>query len=170
VARELIAKCSGPTAAWRSSFKMASIVQRAERSIKEALKRLGAATQKAPDGVTLEYRINGERNELLARAGLTKPEPVAESNVAYLRGLLDAANIKITELEEQDREKDARITQLEKQVRERDVEIAELKARLGETGPSSSVAAKADQYVAEQMERLEKEESEQAPPPKETIH
>jgi hypothetical protein len=90
--------------------------------------------------------------------------------VAYWRGLLDAANVKIIELEEQDRVKDARITQLEQQVRERDAEIAELKARLGETGPSSSVAAKADQYVAEQKERLEKEEAGQAAPPKQTVH
>jgi hypothetical protein len=89
--------------------------------------------------------------------------------VAHWRGLLDAANDKIVELEERDSEKDARITQLEEQVRERDVEIAELKARLGETGPSSCLAA-AVQYVAERRERLEEEEAGQAAPPKSTVH
>jgi hypothetical protein len=172
VVREAVVNFTGPNAEWRTVRKMASIIGRADVAVKHALTRLGDAvgTRRGANGVDIECRINGERNELLALAGLAKPAPVVEPTVAYWRDLLDAANVKIMELEEQDREKDARITQLEEQVRERDVEIAELKARLGEIGPSSSVAAKADQYVAEQMERLEKEEAGQAAPSVENIH
>jgi hypothetical protein len=122
VVREVIAAFSGAKAEWRTVSKMASTITRAESSVRDALKRLGdAAKPRKNADRNIEYRINGERNEPLVRASPTEPAP-AEPGVAFWRNLLDAANVKIIELEEQDREKDARITQLEEQVRERDVE------------------------------------------------
>ena len=143
VACELIAKCSGPYAAWRTSSNMASIVGRAECCVKEALKCLGAATQKALDGITLEHRINGERNELFAKLG--------EHD---LRRQLDEANAEIVKLRAENAELKHKVALLEGR---RPIEL-----------PSSSVAAKADQYFREQSERLEKEEAEQVAPSNET--
>jgi hypothetical protein len=165
VVREVIAAFSGAKAEWRPVSKMWSTIKRAESSVRDALKRLGDAAKprKNADG-SIEFRINGERNELLARANPAKPAP-AEPVVASLRSLLDAANVKIIELEAQGRERNARITQLEEQVRERNAEIAELKARLGETAPHSSVAAE-----AHQIEQLEKEEAGQTAPQKQSVH
>jgi hypothetical protein len=143
----LITKCSGPKAEWRTSTKMAQILERAEFSVKEALKLFGGMveTHKASDRITLEYLINGEPDELFAKLG--------EHD---LRRQLDEANAEIVKLRAENAELKRKVAQLE--------------GRHPIEPPSSSVAAKADQYFREQSERLEKEEAGQAAPSKEIIH
>jgi hypothetical protein len=103
VARELIAKCSGPKSEWRSLAKTASIVQRAEPSVRDALSRLGAKTTRGADGQH-EYRIDGERKELLVRVERDEFQWASlvaqrDAEIADLRAQLAAANEKIRELE-----------------------------------------------------------------------
>jgi predicted transcriptional regulator len=150
VARELVAKCSGPE--WRTVEELASIVGRKKDEVTEALKRLKAdglvEHQKSADGVALEYRIDDEPARF-APAGLQRKLEFANARVRELEQLLRERDAQLREKDAQLREKDAKL-------RERDDEIAQLRAK-----PSSSV---------EQMERFEGEEAEQAAPSKETIH
>jgi len=143
VGHVLITKCSGPKAEWRTSTKMAQIVERPEFSVKEALKLFGrmVETHKASDRVTLEYLINGEPDGLLAK--------LAEHD---LRGQLDEANAEIVKLRAENAELKRENADLKAKLGERDDEIARLRPRLGETGPSSS--------TDKQLERFESEEAE----------
>jgi hypothetical protein len=75
VARELIAKCVGPKAEWRTLDRMSSIIQRAPRAIEQALKRLGDAVKARQGDRDVEYLIEGDRDELLVRAGLMTAPP-----------------------------------------------------------------------------------------------
>ena len=76
VLREVIAKCADGQP--RTMSKMASIVGRAERAVRDALKRLGDAALTSRGANGLEYGIQGDRESLLVRAGLKKPTAKAE--------------------------------------------------------------------------------------------
>jgi hypothetical protein len=117
VLRTLIAECSGSKAGWRTDRVTAAICGGiAIGVVKDALIRLGARTQRALDG-NFVYWIDGERDELFARAGLAKPALV----VAYWRALVGAEKSENARLK-------ARIAQLEEL-------LGELKAK---TAPSKS--------------------------------
>jgi hypothetical protein len=109
VARELIAKCSGVKSEWRSLAGMASIVSRPEPSVREALQRLGAKTRKDAAGSPREYRIDGERAELLARAGLVE----SAHDESHWRDLVAARDAEIIDLKEQVAAANATIAHLE---------------------------------------------------------
>jgi ParB family chromosome partitioning protein len=70
VMRELITRCAGPKAEWRTRTKMSWITRYAASAIKEALERLGDAVKTRPGDRDDEYLIEGNRNELFVRAGL----------------------------------------------------------------------------------------------------
>jgi hypothetical protein len=70
VTRELITKCAGARAEWRTLAKMASITLGAKSAIKDALKRLGDAAKMRAGNMDDEYLIEGDQDELLVRAGL----------------------------------------------------------------------------------------------------
>jgi hypothetical protein len=69
VTRELITKCASPKAEWRTLDRMSSIIGVAKSAIKDALKRLGDAGKTRPGDMGDEYLIEGDRDELLVRAG-----------------------------------------------------------------------------------------------------
>ena len=70
VTRELITKCAGPMAEWRTLDRMSSKTMRAKGAIKDALNRLGPAVKMRLGDKGDEYLIDGDRDELLVRAGL----------------------------------------------------------------------------------------------------
>jgi hypothetical protein len=75
VTRELIMKCAGPKSGWRSLDRMSSTTMLAKRAIKDALGRLGDAVKRRGDDGDAEHLIEGDRDELLVRAGLMIPHP-----------------------------------------------------------------------------------------------
>jgi hypothetical protein len=102
VMRELIAKCAGLKAEWRTVAKMSSTVMLATSAIKEALKRLGGAVKTRDGGCGPEYLIDGDRDALLAR--VESPETVSSA--------LAAAYVEIADLKRHLAEKDAQIVRL----------------------------------------------------------
>jgi ParB family chromosome partitioning protein len=70
VTRELITKCAGPKAEWRTLDRMSTTTRVAASAIEEALKRLGDAVKTRAGDKGDEYLIDGDRDELLVRAGL----------------------------------------------------------------------------------------------------
>jgi hypothetical protein len=117
VAFELIDKCSGANAAWRSLTKIAQIVNRAEDAVREALKRLGGQTQRGENG--LEYRLSGSRNELLTRIKATESTEPAEPAKSAPVGEISNETIIVETVAPHDEgckacaAKDARIAELE---------------------------------------------------------
>jgi hypothetical protein len=98
VTRELIAKCAGTKAEWRTLDKMSSITILAKSAIKEALERLGDAVKTRAGGRDLEHWIDGDRDELLVRAGLITAQPhqsAAESNAEIARLRADNADLHV---------------------------------------------------------------------------
>jgi ParB family chromosome partitioning protein len=88
VIRELIAKCAGPKADWRNLTQMWSPTLRADDAILKALERLGDAVKKREGDRGVEYLIEGDRDELLFRAGLMAAQPdqsAAHSSVEIAR-------------------------------------------------------------------------------------
>jgi ParB-like chromosome segregation protein Spo0J len=75
VTRELIMKCAGPKSGWRSLDRMSSTTMLAKRAIEDALGRLGDAVKTRAGDMGVEYLIDGDRDELLVRAGLVIPHP-----------------------------------------------------------------------------------------------
>jgi hypothetical protein len=112
VTRELITKCAGPKAVWRTLDRMASTTRVAPTAIKEALKRLDDAVKTRVGDKGDEHLIDGDREELLVRAGLMMAQPerrVVDSSLRAenarlraentdLRAQLDAANAEIERL------------------------------------------------------------------------
>jgi hypothetical protein len=85
VTRELITKCAGPKAEWLTLDRMSSITKRAKGAIKDALKRLGDAVKKRVGDKGDEYSIDGDRDELLVRAGLMMEQPERRAEITSLR-------------------------------------------------------------------------------------
>jgi hypothetical protein len=79
--RELIMKCAGPKAEWRTLDRMASTTRVASSAIEEAIKRLGDAV-KTRGGTFL---IEGDRDDLLVRAGLMVEQPDSSAEITSLR-------------------------------------------------------------------------------------
>jgi hypothetical protein len=75
VTRELITKCAGPKAKWRTLDRISSITQVAKSTIKVALERLGEAVKTRASDRDDEYLIDGDRDELLVRAKLMMAQP-----------------------------------------------------------------------------------------------
>jgi ParB-like chromosome segregation protein Spo0J len=75
VTRDLITKCAGTKAEWRTLAKMASTTVVAKTAIKDALKRLGDAVKTRAGDRDDAYLIEGDRDELLARMGLVMAQP-----------------------------------------------------------------------------------------------
>jgi predicted nuclease with TOPRIM domain len=95
VTRELITKCAGPKPEWRTLDKMSSTIMRAKGAIKQALERVGDAVKMRVGDMDAEYLIQGDREELLVRAGLmTAHRSAADSStvIASLRAQLAEAN------------------------------------------------------------------------------
>jgi hypothetical protein len=110
VTRELISKCAGPKGEWRTLDKMSSTTKLAKSAIKRALVRLGDAVKVRPGDRDVEHLIEGDRDELLIRAGLIAAQPdqsAADSKAeiaslraenAGLRAKLANANAEIERL------------------------------------------------------------------------
>jgi hypothetical protein len=114
VTRKLITTCAGPMAKWRSLDKMSWIIDAAKSTIEKALERLGEAVKTRASDRDDEYLIEGDREELLVRAGLMMAHQSAASDelanlraenadssavIASLRAQLADANAKIERLE-----------------------------------------------------------------------
>jgi hypothetical protein len=110
VTKALIAKCADGE--WRTLDKFAGRVDAASSVVREKLKLLRAETHRGADG-GLEYRLTGERRELLARAGLAE-SPCAESpcDEPRWRGLLAAKDDKIRHLKQLLRKKTSELAEL----------------------------------------------------------
>jgi hypothetical protein len=89
--RELIMKCAGPKAEWRTLDRMASTTRVASSAIKEALKRLGDAVKTRAGDRDEEYWIEGDRDELLVQAGLGSD---ADASVVIARLRAENANLR----------------------------------------------------------------------------
>jgi hypothetical protein len=103
VMRKLITKCAGPKVEWRTLDRMSSITQVAKSTLKVALERLGGAVKTRTGERDDEYLIEGNPDELLARAGLmmAQPEQSAADSSAVITGLraqLADANAEIERL------------------------------------------------------------------------
>jgi hypothetical protein len=102
VMRELITKCAGPNAEFRTLDGMSSRIQRAKNAIKPPLTRLGdAVTTRAGDKGD-EYKIEGDCHELLVRTGLMMAQPeqsAANRNAetANLRAEIDYLRTKLAD-------------------------------------------------------------------------
>ena len=142
VARELITKCAGPKSEWRTLDRMSSTAAFAKTAINEALQRLGDAVKTRESDMGVEFFIAGDRDELLARAGLMIVQPdhsaadprdeLSSLRVenAELRGKLAGANAEIERLR-------AEIGRLKSALHKKVVEeIAAKLAAAGETTPT----------------------------------
>jgi hypothetical protein len=89
VTRELITKCAGPKGEWRTLDRMSSTTMLAKSAIKQALERLGGAVKTRPGDRDVEHLIEGDRDELLIRAGLiaAQPDYSAADSSAEIAGL-----------------------------------------------------------------------------------
>ena len=89
VTRELITKCTGPKGDWRTLEKMSSTTKLAKSAIKQALERLGGAVKTRPGDRDVEHLIEGDRDELLIRAGLiaARPDQSAADSSAEIASL-----------------------------------------------------------------------------------
>ena len=101
VTRALIDKCTDGK--WRTFPQLAQRTQFAASAIKEALKRLGEAVKTHAGDMGDEHLIDGDREELLVRAGLMMAQPeqsAADSSakIASLRAQLADANAEIERL------------------------------------------------------------------------
>jgi hypothetical protein len=166
-AHELTERCSGPE--WRTRPELAAIVGRSEDVIKEALTRLRddrlVEQRKRVGSVHFEYRIGGDLER--EHADLRQQVHDLERQVcdlkqenAELRAKLDAAEsveIRILELEDVVHEHKDEIARLK-------ADNAKRRAQLDATESGSPVT------IAEQLERLEKEEAEQAAPAERPVH
>ncbi len=143
VTRELITKCAGPKAEWRTLDRMSSTAAFAKTAINDALPRLGEAVKTREGDMGVEFFIAGDRDELLARAGLMIAQPdhsatdprdeLSSLRVenAELRGKLAGANTEIERLR-------AEIGRLKSALHEKAVEeIAAKLAASGETTPTA---------------------------------
>ena len=142
VARELITTCAGPKPEWRTLDRMSSTAAFAKTAINDALSRLGEAVKTREGDMGVEYLIEGNPDELLARAGLMTARPdhsaadprdeLSSLRVenAELRGKLAGANAEIERLR-------AEIGRLKSALHEKVVdEIAAKLAAAGETTPT----------------------------------
>lgn len=149
LARELISKCRGAKAEYRTLDKMSWIVPAAKTAIAQALQRLDGAVKTREGERGIEYRIEGNPDMLLARAAV-KTEPSDRSAAAAdaeidqlraenadLRAKLDDANDEIEKLH-------AEIGRLKSALHEKVVE--EIAAKLvaqGETKPTEDDVVRA---------------------------
>jgi ParB-like chromosome segregation protein Spo0J len=143
VTRELITKCAGPK--WLTLGKMSSTIRRAKAPIKDALNRLGDAVKTRTGNRDDEYLIEGDREQLLVRAGLmTGHRSAADSSavIASLRAQLADAN--------------AEIERLKNALHEKVVEIIAAKlAANGETKPTVDDVVTAARGRAFEIKRAE---------------
>ena len=101
--RELITKCAGPKAEWRTLDRMSSTTHVAKSAINDVLERLGDAVKTRGGDRDVEHLIDGDPDELLVRAGLMVAQPeqsAADSSaeIAGLRAKLADANAEIERL------------------------------------------------------------------------
>lgn len=147
VTRELITKCAGSKAEWRTLDRMSSITHVAKSAINDVLKRLGDAVKTRGGDRNDGYLIDGDPDELLVRAGLMMAQPeqsAADSSavIAGLRAQLADAN--------------AEIERLKSALHEKVVEmIAATLAANGETKPTVDDVVMAARGRAFKIERAE---------------
>jgi hypothetical protein len=137
VTRELITKCAGPMAEWRTLDRMSSKTMRAKGAIKDALNRLGPAVKMRLGDKGDEYLIDGDRDQLLVRAGLMIEQPerwVVDSSLRADNASLRAEN---ADLRAQLADANAEIERLKNALYEKVVEMIAAKlAANGETKPT----------------------------------
>jgi ParB-like chromosome segregation protein Spo0J len=129
VARELITKCAGPKAKWRTLDGMSSNIEVAKSAIKDALKRLGDAVKTRPGDKGDEYLIEGDPDKLLVRAGLmAHQEHDASDSSAEIAGL----RVENADLRAKLADAHLEIETLRVEVGRADAEIERLKSALHE--------------------------------------
>jgi hypothetical protein len=146
--RELITKCAGPNAGWRTLDRMSSTAMVAKSAIKDVIKRLGDAVKTRTGSTDDEFLIEGDREELLVRAGLMAlagqgpPDSSAEiaglrAENASMRAELADANAEIEKLRAEVDRAEAEIQRLKSALQDKVVEkIAAKLAANGETKPT----------------------------------
>jgi hypothetical protein len=133
VTRELITKCAGPKAKWLTLGKMSSTIMRAKAAIKDALKRLGDAVRTRRGDGDDEYLIEGDREELLLRAGLMTAHQSAADPCVELANL----RAENADLRAKLAHADSEIERLKNALYEKVVEMIAVKlADKGETKPT----------------------------------
>jgi hypothetical protein len=133
VTRELLRKCAGPKAKWRTLDKMWSTTMRAKPAIKVALERLGDAVETRTRDGDDEYLIEGDCKKLLVRAGLMMAHQSAADPC------LELANLRAenADLRAKLAHADSEIERLKNALREEVVEMIAAKfAANGETKPT----------------------------------
>jgi hypothetical protein len=138
VMRELITKCAGPKAEWRTLSKMSSITRVAKTAIEDALERLGEAAKTRPGDKDVEYRIEGDRDELLVRAGLMMAQPDqsatdSSAEITSLRAENAVLRAKLSDANGENERLRAEIERLKSALHEKAVEKI---AANGETTPT----------------------------------
>jgi hypothetical protein len=135
VTRELITKCAAPKAEWRTLDRMSSIIQRAKNAIKDALMRLGDAVKTRVGDKGDEYLIEGDRDDLLVRAGLMMTQP--GHSAADPRDELASLRAENADLRKRLASADAEIERLKSLLHEKVIEeIAAKLTATGETRPT----------------------------------
>jgi hypothetical protein len=134
VTRELITKCAGPKAEWRTLDGMSSATMFAKSAIKEALDRLGDAVKTRAGDRDVEHLIEGDRDELLVRAGLITLQ--LEQSTADVRAEIASLRADNADLRAKLADANAEIERLKNALREKVVaKIAAKLAANGETKP-----------------------------------
>jgi hypothetical protein len=162
VTRELITKCAGPKAEWRTLTKMSSIIRYAASPIKGVLERLGDAVKTRRGDKDDEYLIQGDREELLVRAGLMMAQPeqsAADSSLRAENARLRAENAdqraKLTDANAENERLRAEIERLKKALLEEVEVIAAKLAAKGETKPTVDDVVMAARDRAFEIDRAE---------------
>jgi hypothetical protein len=168
VTRELITKCAGPKAEWRTLDKMWAETMRAKPAIKVALERLGDAVKTRTRDGNDEYLIEGDRKELLVRAGLmvAQPEQSAadfsteiaslRAENADLRAKLTNSDTENERLRAENERLGAEIERLKNALYEKVVEVIAAKfAAKGETNPTVDHVVMAARDRAFEIDRAE---------------
>jgi hypothetical protein len=151
VTRELITKCAGHVE-WRTMTKMSSTTMFAASAIKEALTRLGDAVKTRPGDSDDEYWIEGDREELLVRAGLITAHQSAADPCVELANL----RAENADLRAKLAHADSEIERLKNALHEEVVErIAAKFAANGETKPTVDDVVMAARGRALKIDRAE---------------
>ena len=120
---------------WRTLEKMSSTTKLAKSAIKQALERLGDAVKTRPGDRDVEHLIEGDRDELLIRAGLIAARP--DQSAANFSAEIASLRAENSDLRAKLANANAEIERLKSALHEKIIEkiAAELAAN-GETRPT----------------------------------